>query len=1148
MADDSASISPTLRAKVSTGYGRLDEVLQGGFLAGSTVVLSAPASDEVPILLRNFLASGSEDSLLICRTLSSAETLAKSEKVKALVCSDKPVSPASNIVPGKGIENLTELNLAITDAVNSLQPKRLVIDTLSDILLRHKALQTRKWLTELLERLRAKGITTFAVLNPYIHAAEEAQAVIDLFDGNLEIIEKQTEEGLKKLIRIKWMHGIEAVENEFLLTYLVSEPQTQQVTVQTAPLKEPRWLTPLINRSAEFSKLKALFADALASKASVVAVQGEAGVGKTRLMRELAVFVQAKDTAELTGEAREEKIPYGPWVELLREYVGQASGEVLRRMLGGSMSEFARLIPDIAAKVGTVPPSKPLGEEQDRIRLYEAIAQFLIAICIEKPLLLLFDDMQWADQASLDLLEYFVRSSNNLRVLTLVGYRTEDVSSDSPLSKMLMKLNRERLLETVQVRDLNKEDTTNFIKQVFREQTVSTEFVDLIFQRTGGNPFFVEEVLRSLVEDGTIFRTEKGWDRKPIQEIVLPLSVRSVLKSRLSRLEPEATSVLIMASVIGSEFEFEVLREVTQTLEDTLLQRLEAAINAGLVFEVPDRKDVFRFADNRIREVLLGDLSRSRRTRYHLKIAEAFEKVYSKTLDIHAEAIANHFVEGGDTERAIKYSMMAGERSLAIHAYEQGVTSFKRTLDLLDLELGREKEKASVLEKLASCYYFAGQSEASMRYYESALSIYERLNNNKAAAQICLGLAMAVFRAKGIGPGSREAASLLKHALNYVEGERENFEAAWIYARLAWYYGLLDEWQESVAWAEKALSVAEKAKNFGALALALSMKGSMLTDRGMLDEGLPLWEQSLKISLQNEQFEEAINAAHNLSVYALQRDLRKARELALQALELSRSVNYVHREAYELRWLSMLDWLGGNWNVAFNSMQRSEEIRKRLGLRVVAGAWEHAYKALFLLSLGELEDAEKALENALTFEETKITFLVMTHLAAGLLRMAQGRMDDAKTHLEKCVDTFKNWEFTTSPLFHIEALLHLNSIYVSRGEFEKAREACQWAGRLAETLRSDAGRAMVGQAEASLLFASGNQRGAEEAYRKSLEFWQKAGWPYYQAKTLVAYSEAISQTSADESLKRLEQAAEIFRKLGAKRDLEKAQARLSAHT
>jgi TolB-like protein/Flp pilus assembly protein TadD len=234
MGSEGVSASST-RTKVSTGYSRLDDVLQGGFLAGSAIVLSAPASDEVPILIRRFLEAD-QASLLISRSLSSAEPILGSnpDGLKCLVCSDKPVPPAQNTLPGKGIENLTELNLTITETINSLKPNRLVVQFLSDILLRHKALQTRKWLSELLDKFRAKQITALVVLNPFMHSSEEVQAIVDLFNGNIEFTEKLVDGQLRKTLVIKWMHGIETTEKEVLLEGLAPERQATRDKRQEA--------------------------------------------------------------------------------------------------------------------------------------------------------------------------------------------------------------------------------------------------------------------------------------------------------------------------------------------------------------------------------------------------------------------------------------------------------------------------------------------------------------------------------------------------------------------------------------------------------------------------------------------------------------------------------------------------------------------------------------------------------------------------------------------------------------------------------------------------------------------------------------------------------------------------------------------------
>ena len=192
-------------------------------MAGSMVVLNAPAGDEAPILLRNFLKT-EQPSLLLCRNLSSAQTIIPdaADRIACLVCSDKPVSSAKGILPGKGIESLTDLNLQINEALGSIQPKRIGLDVLSDILLRHKALQTRKWLNELLERLRARGITTLAILNPYMHTAEEAQALVDMFDASIEVFEREG----RKLLRINWAHGVEVSQREFPLERFVVEKKT----------------------------------------------------------------------------------------------------------------------------------------------------------------------------------------------------------------------------------------------------------------------------------------------------------------------------------------------------------------------------------------------------------------------------------------------------------------------------------------------------------------------------------------------------------------------------------------------------------------------------------------------------------------------------------------------------------------------------------------------------------------------------------------------------------------------------------------------------------------------------------------------------------------------------------------------------------
>jgi tetratricopeptide (TPR) repeat protein len=238
--------------------------------------------------------------------------------------------------------------------------------------------------------------------------------------------------------------------------------------------------------------------------------------------------------------------------------------------------------------------------------------------------------------------------------------------------------------------------------------------------------------------------------------------------------------------------------------------------------------------------------------------------------------------------------------------------------------------------------------------------------------------------------------------------------------------------------------------------------------------------------------------------------------------------------------------LKGDWPVAVDEVERALEMAQRLGFTNYAILLGEVSRGLIRLSMGDSDEAENYLENSNVKQSPLVFHIVSFNLALGKVRLEQGREDEARACFETCVDKFKTNEFNPVPPNQIEALLHLTAIYAKHGQLDEARRMSEWAKRLAETLKGDAGLAMASQAQAALLLASGDQKGADEAYLKSLGLWEKAGWPYYHAKALVAYSEALAQKSPEESRKRLMQADEIFRKLGAKRDLEKAEAKLSA--
>ncbi len=287
-SETGASAGPTSN-RVSTGHDGLDTSLQGGFPLGSAILLCAPAGDEALRLVGNFLkaSDAAHKALFICRSFSSVRSLSETnaKNTTFLVCGERG-SASNSVLAAKGLDNLTELSLDISEALNRVQPKRVAIDVISDILLRHGALQTRKWLSERLSRFRAKEITTIAVVNPGMHSQAEITAIVDLFDGNFEILEKGVNDLTIRVLRIKWMHGITLLETEPLVLGQVTAPlPAQPKPAAQSPNNLPTQFAPVIGRAKE---LAAAWPLVLRDEVRVLTLAGPGGIGKTTLALELA--------------------------------------------------------------------------------------------------------------------------------------------------------------------------------------------------------------------------------------------------------------------------------------------------------------------------------------------------------------------------------------------------------------------------------------------------------------------------------------------------------------------------------------------------------------------------------------------------------------------------------------------------------------------------------------------------------------------------------------------------------------------------------------------------------------------------------------------------------------------------------------------
>lgn len=316
----------------------------------------------------------------------------------------------------------------------------------------------------------------------------------------------------------------------------------------------------------------------------------------------------------------------------------------------------------------------------------------------------------------------------------ITAYRDVELSEEHALSRLLVDLNRERILRKIVLNRLTTDQVAEVISNHLGGGPVAAEFAKLIYSRTGGNPFFVEEVLRSLSEDSRVFKSAEGWTIREIEQVEIPSTVRSLIRQRVTRLG-DNVQILTAASVIGMEFEYELLKRVSGQQEDLLIGELEKAVRAGLVKEKRIGSQVsFVFADEQARDFLYGELSIIRKRKTHAKIGQALEQLHEKSIDHHVEELAYHYVQGGEAGKAVEYSIKAGDRAARIYAHPEAKKHYTNALDLL--EEGRLSERLEVLTRIGDSYLLHYTHQECVKYCTEAAGIAVQLKENRALARL----------------------------------------------------------------------------------------------------------------------------------------------------------------------------------------------------------------------------------------------------------------------------------------------------------------------------------------------------------------------------------------------------------------------------
>ena len=595
---------------------------------------------------------------------------------------------------------------------------------------------------------------------------------------------------------------------------------------------------PLVGRSNELASVTAALEEACAGRGSIVLVTGDAGIGKTRFLEEVAALAGAHPTQPAVAWSRcfeaEDAPPFWPWRQILRSIVEQVTPETVRAMASDvRLRPLVARVPEYAARLGVDidPAEEPVRYgDGDRFLVFDAATGFLVRAAAERPLVVLFDDLHWANAATLQLLAFLASTVASVPLLVVGTYRENEVASSDALGALLAELARVRAARIGLGRLADDDAAALAVALLAADENPQndhdTALVDDVVRRAEGNPFFVSELLRLAEDEGGLATS-------------VPAGIGNVIGRRLQRLPERVTTVLTAAAVAGREFDVAVVETVVDDADT--LDLIDAAADAGLVVEHPTTPGRYAFTHALVQESLLGELAGLRRARLHARIARALESMPAADPMARLTELARHYCAGapaGTAERAVEVSVEAGDNDMARLAYEDARAHYERALDAMEAgALVDEHRRASTLVSLARACRSSGASAASREHALEAARVARRIDDAELLSDAGLALAMP-GAAVGMDFGwlDRERVEILEAAL-------ERLGPAATYKRVRTVFHLVlalhldpSRYDERVALAREAMAQADELDDDGLRAGTLAALRSTLWRPGQTRE------------------------------------------------------------------------------------------------------------------------------------------------------------------------------------------------------------------------------------------------------------------------------------------------------------------------
>jgi len=588
-----------------------------------------------------------------------------------------------------------------------------------------------------------------------------------------------------------------------------------------------------------------------------VLISGEAGIGKSRLVAETISHarsseVQAESQAALILEGRcfetDRALPYAPFLDLLRSFLSIHSLDAAVELLGPNATELVKLLPEFADQLPPFAPGTMLDPEQEKRRLFQALLHFFTRLSTFQPLLVIIEDIHWSDDNSLEFLLFLARHLAPHPILLLLTYRSEE---DHPaLLQFLAGLDRERITTELALSHLTIDEVEVLIRTIFGlSRTVSTDFVAAIYTSTEGNPFFIEEMLKSLVASGEIMYGDGKLERRSSEMGTaqgvplpnhphLPRSTSLAIQQRLHHLSVEAREVLSFAAVLGRRFDFALLQYLTGRNEVDLVRLVKELIAAQLLVEESD--DVLAFRHTLTRQAAYAVLLARERRSLHHSVAQTMERLYADELESHLGDIAYHYYMAREWTKVLAYAQRAGEKALALYAPRAAIEHYTHAVDAA--QRLSQTPMIGLYRARGQCYEVLGDFTAARDDYLLALEMAQNTHEQNMEWQSLLDLGYLWTRLDYV-----QAGDYLHRALALARSMHDPLILARTLNQVGNWLINLEEPLKGLQYHREALSIFQASSDQHGLAETLDFLGVASVMSGDLIASANYYEQAIAI-------------------------------------------------------------------------------------------------------------------------------------------------------------------------------------------------------------------------------------------------------------------------------------------------------------